>query len=196
MTAFKAGPYTLQFPQIQEGLSHSLEFNVDILGTAPTGTPPEDVNLRTRDGTGISLDLGANALWGVLRAEFNALTLCSTYALWKRNTDNDERLFVSAGTLDSINGTSGIANTPAGEAIYTFRSGAGGVMKITLLECNVNGNAKLPLASDTYSSVPALRAYVLSGENIIWARDRSWPVAPMNSSYGQNEKVWARRYRA
>lgn len=190
------GPYSVQYPLIFNELSHIVEVNCDTVGTPSTGDDPTTVYLRTKDGVGATLEDSANALWDLLRPFFQGLTLCSTYTLWKHNPLNNDKLFISGGTLVHANGSNPGANTPAGQAIYTWRSGGGNTMKIALLEGVFTSNSSIPLASDTLAQVIALNAFILSGADFVMARDRSFPVAAMKSSYGQNEKIFNRRFRA
>lgn len=196
MTAYPAGPYLLTIDYVWDNISHEFAANCDLNVEVPTGTPPEDTILRNKGGGGIPLDQAGNDIWTVLAAFFNGTTLASTYQLWKCNPDNDDRLFISGGILSSPDGANiSSPNTPASEAIWTFRTGNGNVMKINLLEGVWGANVQIPIASDTTAGVLALRTYMLSADCVITARDRSFAVAPMNSSYGQNEKVWRRRFR-
>lgn len=196
MTQYPAGPYTLEFPTIFNELGHVIELNCDAVGTPTTGDDPTTVFLRTRDNVGATLDDSANAIWDLLRAFFNATTLCSTYNLWKRNPDNNDRLFISGGVLANPNGSSATANVPANQCVMTWRSGNGNIMKISLVENIITSNSRVPLASSTAPMVTALSAFVLSDANVIMARDRSFPVASMNVSFSQNEKVFNRRFRS
>lgn len=197
MTAFPVGPYTLQIPMIWSELSHDLEVNCDVLGSPAAGADPSSVNLRTRNGDGAPLDDCANAFWDKVRPLFHLATLASTYTLWKRNTDNTDRVFVSGGTLTNLNGANiGAPNTPASQATLTWRSAGGHYMKLIFLEGVFSGSSRIPIASSTDPNVTALNGYITSGLNFVTARDRSFPVTPMNISYGQNEKVFQRRYRS
>lgn len=195
MAQHKAGPYTLTYPMIFNGLTHDLEVNCDVIGTAETGDAPDDVTLRTRSGVGADLDASANAFWGVVRGFFNGLTLCSTYNLWKRNENNDDRLFISGGTLTNPNGSNPTANTAAGQIILTWRTGGGNVMRLSLQEPVVPNNDRVPIASSFDPNTIAVNGFIMSGLNFVMARDRSFPVAPMNQSFGQNEVTFKRRYR-
>lgn len=191
-----AGPYTLSFPMVYDELSHDFEVNCDVLGSPVVGSDPATINLRTRNGDGADLDTCANALWAELRQMFNASTLCSTYTLFKRNVNNENRDFISGGGLDLPNGSGVAANVPASQATFTWRSGGGHIMKMVLLEANLGGNGRGPLPSTGNVFINSLNGFVLSGLNFVSARDRSFPVAALNASFGQNEKIFERRFRS
>lgn len=190
-----AGPYVLTIPTVTDNLVHDITLNVDILGTAAPGADPADVTLRNKGGGGIFLDTAVNQFWAKVRPLFASATLAATYTLSKVTSTNNEREFISAGTLAVPNGEAS-AYVPAGQFTCTWRSGRGGIAKLVLLETNFPGNTRSPLAAVSNPAVSALNLYVLSADNILCARDRSFPVAAMNLSLGQNEKVFNRRYRS
>jgi hypothetical protein len=196
MTAYPAGPYTLEIPYVNQSISHSIEFNCDVIGTPTTGDAPDTVTLRSKDGAGRPLDDSANAIWGFIRQLLNTGTLASTYNLWKRNPDNNDKLFISGGSLSAPNGSVATASVLAWYAIYTWRSGNGGIAKVTVLEPWISANSRSPLASSVVLAVTAFNSWVLGDDNVIMARDRSFPVAPMSESYGQNDKLFERRFRS
>lgn len=199
MAILRPGPYTLQFPMQHLELTHAIEVNCDVLGTPTIGTVPGDVNMvASSAGVDVTLDDAANDMWDAFRQMYNAATLCSTYTLWKRTETTTERIFISGGVLTSPNGVSAAANTLAGQGTFTFRSGAGGIGKLVFLEgtFGTSPTGRLPWASSTDPAAIAIRNYILSDENIISARDRGFPVTPMNATFGQNEKVFNRRFRS
>lgn len=195
MASNPSGPYILEIPLITADFQHELTVNCDVIGTPSPGASPLDVTLRTRSGTGGVLSGAANAFWDAVRPMFGTNTLAATYTLWKVGVTNTEREFVSAGTLTNANGLSGTAE-PAQQATFTFRSGNGGIAKVVLIEPNAIGNTRIPLASALNAAVAAVRTWVLSDDSFLMARDRSFPVAPMNYSLGQNEKIFKRRFRS
>ena len=195
----RPGPYTLLFPMLFQQLSHDFEVNCDVSGTPVTGTPADDVEMITSVIENyVPLDVAANALWAAVRQMFNAATLCSTYTLWKRTETTTERIFISGGVLTTPNGSSAAANTLAGQGTFTFRSGGGGVGKLVFLEgtFGTNPTDRLPWASSVDPAAVAVRDYLMSDDNIIAARDRGYPVTPLNAAFGQNEKLFNRRYRS
>lgn len=196
MTSYPAGPYVVEIPQVYSNLTHSLTFNCDVIGEAAPGSAPTAITLRSHDGTGVNLDIGVNAAWALIRPFFQVLTLASSYTLWKQTVGVTDRQFISAGALSAPNGVNPGGNLPAQQLVLTWRSAAGGIMKLQMLEGVFEGNARLPLLSSPDANVLNLSTYILGNDNWITARDRSFPVAAMNASYSQNEKVFNRRYRS
>lgn len=196
MTTFPRGPYLIEIPMVFNELSHSLTFNCDILGTPAPGDAPSSISFRTRGSVAVTVEDGVNAAWAELRQLFNATTLAATYTLWKTRTTNNNLDFVSAGTLTLANGSGVAANIPASQLTMTWRSAAGNTMRVNLLEHNVPGSSRVPIAAAGNVFISSFNDYVLSDDNWISARDRSFPVAALNASFGQNEKVFNRRYRS
>ena len=195
MVAFRAGPYTVEIPYIVDGLDHKLEFNCDTLGAAVPGSAPTAVMLRTRDTEGVNLDVGVNAAWAVIKPVMATGALASTYTLWKRNVNNDDKLFISAGSLSSPNGSGG-AYVPASQAIMTLRAGGGNVLKITLMESVFTRKDRVSIDSSGVPGLVAVADYCLTMDSWIMARGQSFPVAKLNVSFGNNDKTEERRYRA
>jgi len=194
-TVRRPGPYTLEIDYVYSGLSHSLSLNCDTLGTFTPGTPADDVTMKTKDGTGVSLQQFADDIWGVLRAFFAPATLASTFTLWKRNIHNAEKDFISAGGLTSPNGSSGLTAIPSSQSIWTWRSSNGGIIKINILEATNPSAPTLPMLSDTTVGVSAMNTYMQSDTTAVMALDRGFAVAAGNSNYGQNEKIFNIRNR-
>jgi len=197
MASFPAGPYTLEFQGAVASLAHLLSFNCDTVGEPEIGTPALEVFLETQDHAGSTLEDGANALWDVIRPLFGPNWLCSTYTLWKRVPENTEKIFISAGTLTNPNGTGAAGTTVLSSQITgTWRSALGNVMKVVLLEPATTRVDSVPIPSSGDVWFIPLSDFILSGANFVMARDRSFPVAPMKVSYGQNEKIFNRRNRS
>jgi hypothetical protein len=188
------GPFLFVIPTITDGLSHDITVNCDVYAEPDPGTDPGDVNMRTKDGEGASLSACANNFWAIVRAAFGTTTLASTFTLYKLGVNNNDRQFISAGTLATPNGQFG-TYVPAQQLTMTWRGGGGGIAKLQLMECNVAGNSRVPSVSSVESVIVGINTFIMSDENFLMARERSFPVASMNASLGQNEKVWRRRFR-
>lgn len=195
MTAYPAGPFVLKIPMVVAGLTHTITLNCDTIGAAVPGTDPFSITMRNKGGDGIILDAAVDLFWTAIRDLFGTDALASTYALWKTNDLNSELEFISAGSLTPPNGLVGVY-VPAQQCTWTWRSGAGNIAKLALIETTLTGNTRVPLTSITTGPIPAVNNYVLSADNILMARDRSFPVAAMNFSQGQNEKVFEKRFRS
>jgi len=194
-TIRRPGPYTLEIDYVYVGLSHTLQVSCDTIGAAIPGTPADTVSMKGKNTTDVSLEEFANDFWGVIRPFFQNITLASTFTLWKRNLNNADKQFISAGGLIAPNGSSTATAIPSSQAIFTWRSNNGGILKINLLEGIFYSQPTLPLLSDTGVGVSALNTYMQSDTCCVAALDRGYAVAAGNSNYGQNEKVFNARNR-
>lgn len=197
MSTNRPGPYTLEIDYVIQSLSHTFSVNCDTIGVATPGMIADDVTMKTKDGTGVSLQNAADDIWGALKTQFNTVTLASTFTLWKRNIHNADKQFVSAGGLTTPNGASGTALTLSAQLIMTWRSSNGGIIKFNLLEGVWLGRVdSVPLLSDVGLGIGAINTYVQSPTSVVMALDRGFAVAAGKSNYGQNEKIFTRRNRS
>lgn len=195
MAPLPPGPFTVEIPYIVDGLAHSFELNCDVIGTYAPGDAPTAIQLRTRDSGGVNLDVGVNAMWTIARPVFATTALASTYTLWQRNVNNLDKLFISAGSLTTPNGSGGTYQ-PATQMIMTLRAGGGNVAKIVIQETVFTRKDRVSIDSSVVPGLIALADYAMSMDSWIMARGASFPVAKMNVSFGNNEVTEQRRYRA
>lgn len=196
MAQYPPGPYQLEIPYITEGFTHYFHVNCDAIGDPAIGTAPLDVDMRTKGSGPTSLVLSANLLWATMRTAFSSQTLATNYTLWKYNTSNQDRIFISGGDLETPNGSAGAAPVLAWGAIYTYRTGLGNVGKLQIMEPAIGLNTRAPMGSTPGFNGPTVKAYLLGSTNIVMARDRSFPVAAMNEALGQNETLADKRFRS
>lgn len=195
MAQNKRGPYIVEIPYTVAAITHSLTVNCLALETPTPGSDPTDVMLATRGPADVTLAAGVNAFWALVRLHISTAALASTYTLWKLNDNNNEKLYVSSGVLTAVNGF-GHPYGPAEQTTFTFRTAGSGIMKIVTLE-DANGSfARAPLNPTDGLSTGNLAAYVTSNSNWLLGADDTWPVQALNVSYGQNEKLFNRRFRA
>jgi hypothetical protein len=139
----------------------------------------------------------ANQIWSFYRANYHTSISAIGYTLWKYVPGTLAKDYVSAGTVTTPLGTSGVAVIIAGQCTLTFRTANGGVLKCVFIEGSSGGDTRatlLPNAAGT--ATQRIAAYILSADNVALGRDDSYPVAAMRDSRGQNEKIWRKIYRA
>lgn len=96
----------------------------------------------------------------------------------------------------SITGTGATAPVLAHYQMYTFRTLAGGIKRIVILEDTSTANNKTPLSDPTLGAgAVALRDYVLGVNSPVIGADGTFCIAGLFRSQGQNEAVWRKRYR-
>lgn len=196
MTVRPPGPYLLDIPYVQTGEVHHFTVNCDVVGPATIGLSPTVITMRSQGSGPLILAGAADDLWDVIRPIMPATTIASQYVLWKYNGTNLDKTFISGGTLTTPDGSSVGAVVLASQAIFTFRSGAGNIGKLVVNDTPITLNTRGPLGTSSIGVTAAIKTYLLSANCIVMARDRSFPVAGLNESFGQNEKLWRRRYRS
>jgi len=194
------GPYQLEYTLngfTNPTRSHVIRVNCACVGTPNIGDDPSAITLQTAGGAGASLATSANLLWDFIRLSYNLGISCPGYTLWKFTPGSYVRTFISAGTLTNPLGTSGYNLTIAHQVTLTFRSAAGGILRLVLLETVNTGDQRSSLvASSTGTSIQKLAFYVLSADSVVLAADDGFPIKAERDSRGQNEAVWRQVYRS
>ena len=196
MTVRPPGPFLLDIPYVQTGEVHHFTVNCDVVGPATIGIAPTVVTMRSQGSGPVILSGAADALWAVIRPLLPTTSIASQYVLWKYNGTNLDKTFISGGTLTAPNGSNVAAVVLASQIVMTFRSGGGNIGKLVANDTPLSSNIRAPLGSGSIGETAAIKTYLLSNDCIVMARDRSFPVAVLNESVGQNEKLWRRRYRS
>lgn len=193
---FPRGPYLLDIPYLTSGMTHHLKINCDTLATPTVGQDPDDIAMRTKGSVpDTTLHAAANALWTAIRQIFSNTTLASVYSLFKTNEANEDLEFISGGSLTTPNGGSIAVPTLMWQLTMTYRSGNGHIGKVELMETVISSNDRYPFGGGSIGETVAIKNYVMGANNIIMARDRSFPIAPLNEASGQNERLFRKRHR-
>jgi len=190
------GPYQLEIPYIIQGFTHYFHVNCDVIGSPVVGSAPADVDMRTKGSGPTPLSTSANLLWATIRPLLSTTTLASTYVLWKFQTTNQDRIFISGGDLTAPNGSNVATPTLAWQGVMSFRSGGGNIGKLQVMEPVIALNGRYPLGGGAIGETVAVKNYLMGSTCIVMARDRSFPVAPLNESFGQNDTLRDKRFRS
>ncbi len=196
MASRTPGPFLLDIPYVQTGEVHHFTVNCDVVGDATIGIAPTVVTMRSKGSGPLILAGAVDTLWDAIRPLMPTTTLANQYVLWKFTGTNLDKIFISGGTLTAPNGSSIAAVKIAQQIIMTYRSGGGNIGKLVVNDTVIDSNLREPLGSGGLGETAAVKTYLLSDDCIVLARDRSFPVAGLNESVGQNEKLWRRRYRS
>lgn len=195
MAQYPSGPFVMKYPMVIDGFSHTLQVNCDVLGEYEVGDDPNTVELRTKGSGGISVQDCADNLWNLVRVLFASVTQCTTYALWKVPDVGNDLSFITGGALTTPNGLSLQPYAKAQQVIFTLRSAGGHVGKLQLMEPWVTSNVRQPFGSAGITGTVALRDFLLDEDSFVIHRDRSFYIAPLNESWGQNEALSRKRFR-
>ncbi len=197
------GPYEVRiFYTVTVGsvaLEHTQRLNCNVSPHADPGEEFNDITVVTRGplggGAGFStLKSAVDDYVALMRGIYNTTTANIDRAeLWRYTPGTFEAAFVSAYNID-LPGTIASATVQAGEAILTFRTIEGGIMKLAYEESYLPPGGAQSLGVVT-GPAAAIRDYVLGSSNWILARDTSYPFAGYRYNPGQNEAIFKKRFR-
>jgi len=177
-------------------LTHVLRVNCAVIGTPTPGDPPASISVQTVSGTPSDLPVAVNELWEHIRTFLHTSASAGSYILWKYTPGTFAKTFVTSGAVTNPAGTSAQATRAAHYVKFTWRTAAGGIMGLTVLEEGAAHMVRIPQAGnpagDNYAQ---LVAYAYSSAGWMLARDDSFPIIGLNMTFGENEAVFKARYR-
>lgn len=187
------GPYGVSLKYTTGSLTHEMFFSVKTDTPPSPGDDPTTIQLLRRDGTTIDLDQYVSLFANLVADRLDPTDSIDAYDFWEIEPQSTVRNYITSGTLN-IPGTSSLSRRDASQETYTFRTTAGGILKIVILETTTQNNAVIPYAQVGGSS-QALMDFVVAANTAFVARDDGWPFSPLNLASGENEAVWRKRYR-
>jgi len=193
MTLNFPGPYQVDLHYAVDTLEHIMKLNCILLETPDPGVTFDEVHAVTKVSGNTQLDTAVDAFVALLLPHFCADTEIVNAELFACNPANFDRSWLSSYAIGEIGTHTGVYS-PANEKVHTYRTQEGGIMKLTMEETFIDFFDKRSLgAAGGYEA--AVRDFIIGDTNWIIARDTSFPIAPLNLLYGQNEVIFRRRYR-
>lgn len=189
-----AGPYSIEITYIVDLIEHKHSVNCDVQGTPSAGDAPATITLETKDAVGIGMQTAVNDYVTDIAGFYNTSVDFIGYTLWKHTPLTDIKTFISADSL-AISGTSGSATRVAGQLTMSYRTQEGGIMKLVFLETIFTDDNQISLSGWTNSNAVSIGATLLGVGGWVLARDTSYPIASLRASFGENERVFKKRYR-
>lgn len=195
------GPYEVRVlytttPAGFASLQHVAKYNIALDGDPAVSDDFSTINAVQRNGSTTTLDTWVDS-WVALMLQLvssNANNSVDSAELWKYTPGTFDASFISAYPIAEA-GLSSAAVVPAGQAIQTYRTQEGGIMKLVFMETGLVTAQRdpppfTPVASEN------IRQAVLAATNCWLARDTSYPVAAIGNFVGQSEALFKKRYRA
>jgi hypothetical protein len=189
------GPYGLEFVYTANGLTHTQNFNIDVDGSPQPGVNFNTVLAVTNDNSLRDLDDVVND-WSIVWQDLYkpSQDTLDSVTLWEYTPLTFDRRFIASKTL-AIPGTETlIPTTDAGQAIFTFRTVEGGVMKVSLMQPTIEPGPPLGAAGLTQRQT-ALVNLLLGPNGVFIGRDTSRLVSFLRLLPGRNEALFKRLYR-
>lgn len=175
-------------------LTHRHTFDIHNNGIPDIGTPFEEIEALNWNGTTQTLQDFVNSYVDLLKPLYHTTTEFQLFELWAYPTDGYDATYVSSYPL-AENGTVTLAQSkPAGQLTHTYRTIAGGLMKMVYLESTIQRDTRIAFGAST-GAESALMSFVSHPAQPFAARDDYRPFAPLNAIGGQNEAIYRKRYR-
>lgn len=174
-------------------LPHQQTFDVKLSEVYPPGTPWAEIEVSNQVGGSTPAQTFINAYLVLVGELYNTAVNFVSVELWSIPEGTFDATFISSNSIGDP-GASVAPSVAAQQCIFTFRTLAGGIMKLYFMETVISSQLKLSYPTDT-ASIDAIFAFVIASEQPFVGRDNTRPIAPLNFSPGQNEAVWRRRFR-
>jgi hypothetical protein len=188
------GPYQLRVFYTSASRVHVQQLNLVLSADPAVGTPFSGINLLQRDTNTAVLSTAVDAWVVLVKALFaSASATVDRAELWKYVAGTFDASYVSAYSI-AVAGTSGSGVSNASEPIITFRTFAGGTMRLHWLD-TVLQSAGIDSPPFADASLEAIRTFVESDDNWIYARDNSYPASAIAAYKGINERLFKKLFR-
>lgn len=168
--------------------SHQLRMSCIMSIEANPGDPFSDWYPEQKGGSNtIPLDTHVSDLLNVVKPYHNTAVAYVSAELWEYAPNSFDAVYRSA--YSPSNEPTGVpATVPASQAVFTFRTQLGGIMKFTWMGVHISPNVSIPFGGAGYPT--AVATYIL-GNTAPWiGRDGSFPIAALAFHPGQNEALW------
>lgn len=194
MAQNQAGPFLLKFPYVINGFSHTHTINVYADDPSGIEIGDADINLISKGGTAIPVDIAANAYWNVSRLFMPIGVLAKTWELWRAGVGDVTPTWFSGGPLTNPDGASQFQFLAARQLIITYRANRGGLMKFVWME-GAYGDERRPLDTVTAGNEKTFHDYVTGNTSVAFARANGYPASPVSYAGSQNEATAKKRFR-
>lgn len=175
---------------------HVLRIYVDPTTEPAIGANPLDIDIALKGGGTATLATLATEVWSYFRLAYDADISVASCSLYKWVTNNS-RQYISGAVVTNPTGVAAGAPSVASQQTLTFRTAAGSIAKLVMLETNTGGDTITALVPNAGGSpFQRIAYYLLSASSPMNGIDNAFAVQALKIASGQNEAVWRRVYRA
>lgn len=182
-------------PTSQTQMLHRLTFDIKLVADVAVGTSFADIDVLPRSLTPLTLDSWLMDPGGFMELLVDCYPATAEFPyaeLWKIPEGTFNATFISAYEVGLV-GTSVSASVSCQQTTFTFRSIAGGVARLQLMESSFAGQSR---QTPPFTAVAnALSIFFASAASIALARDNSYIFARIAQNDGQNETLFKKRFR-
>lgn len=167
---------------------HEVRFSMNMVTAGNPGDPFSSFVAAQRVGAGIQLDTWMTSTAALLQPLFNTAVNFQVAELWRYTPLTFDAAFISTFTV-ALAGTGAAPTVDASQAIITFRSQNGGIMRLDLRGVAIvaGGRESFPTLN---ASINALAGWLTGATNPVVARDNGFPFSELSYLPGQNERAW------
>lgn len=182
MTRYSVAPAYVKFNYTSNGHTHWQT----LLCKLATGTF-ETPNLLLGDSTSSPWDTVAAGWSNILAAMLSEASIVNFAELWSKPEPDDDPIWLSVTSLADA-GTATGAAVPYSMETFTFRTQAGSIMRVVVLEGTRAVNLKIPAGTGN-ANEEALHDYVMDPAAPWIGRDDSWPAVGIRYTTKTNDKL-------
>lgn len=172
MTAHSLAPAFMRLFYTSGSTPHAMTLQVDFASPPVVGFEP---TLTTKDGTGVSALLAVNAFTTVCKPFFRTTDVFTGVEIYSQPTPTDDPLFIWADDL-IVTGSSASPTIQNGQIVFTYGTGAGGLLKLYLMEPTIVPDQRIPNRTSAVGGYGAFTTYVLGPSSFIKGRDDAFAV--------------------
>lgn len=176
-------------------LQHQMRLNFDIDNSPNKGDPFSAFSVKRRSGASATADSVIAALKSLMKPLWKATDMTIDFAeIWKYTAQTFDAEFWSTLSIgEAATGTG--TTTVAGQAMYTFRTIEGGIMRVNVMEGQAAVSEPIVYADMSAADQNFVNHFTEAAGSWYLARDTSYPLAFLREFPGQNEAIFKARYR-
>ncbi len=173
--------------------AHEFRFSCSLTTTPVPGVDPTTLNAHQRGGGNTNLVQKVEDLVTFCAELYPATGDFNTAELWEYDPGTFNATWIATWTL-GIPGTSGSPIIEDSQTIFTFRTTAGGIVKLDLRNTIHSSIATVPFPTSN-SDWNDIGAEFSDEFTIVLGRDGGFAVVPLNALAGTNERDFKKRLR-
>lgn len=171
-------------------MQHKMTFPVIPVPGWNVGDEP---TIETKGVADVTMSAAITALMPLIRPFFGAGVDFGRAEAWFYPDGSDDPVWVYTHTIGLV-GTHATQSNPAAQGVLTFRTAAGGVYKIYMMEVSggiaINTRDPFPFSAAINTN---LAAYLVSANSWVYGRDNAPLVVPMNYTSKYNDAIRKKR---
>lgn len=175
MTLNSISPAYIELHYTSGGHPHTALWCVSLGAGFTPGVEPE---LVCKVGSPVAAGTKITELITLLQPFFHTTDTFNNYFVFSKPLPADPPVFIWSGTI-GVAGSASAADTPCGEAVFSFKTPNAGGLKLYLMETIYANNLKDALPATTGTPERALTDYMTGGNAFVIARNNSFPLIPL-----------------